>query len=68
VSDLSVLILTQELFILFSSPVLLRKRSERVAGWAPGSHPRLTHHNTSVLYKLITVLFWGSHSTLQSSL
>jgi len=34
--------LTQELFILFSPPVLLKKGSERVAGQAPRSQSQVT--------------------------
>jgi len=33
------------LSILFSSPVLLRRGSERVTGWGSGSQPRPTLHN-----------------------
>lgn len=31
-------------FILFPPPAPLKRRSERAAGWVPGSQPRLSHH------------------------
>jgi len=40
--------LTYEFFILLTSPVHLRRGSERVAWWASGSQPRSTCHNDSV--------------------
>jgi len=44
VSNFPVFVSIQEFLILFSSPVLLRRGSERVAGWASGSQTRSTHH------------------------
>lgn len=44
-SDLSVLILTYELFHHILCPVLLRKGNERMACWVSGSQPRFIHHN-----------------------
>lgn len=45
VSNLPAFLLTQEVFHLIFSPVLLRRGSERAAGWVSGSWPRSIHHN-----------------------
>lgn len=39
--------------VLFSSPVLLRRVNERVAGWASGTWPRSAHHNTIYCGKIL---------------
>jgi len=39
-----VLILTHEPYVIFSSSVQLRSRSNRAAWWAPGGQLRSTHH------------------------
>lgn len=43
--------------ILFSCPVLLRNRSERVVCWAPGSHSALSHRNDTDVITVRTQVF-----------
>jgi len=42
------LLLKARLSLYFLSPVQLRRRSDRAVWWAPGIHPRLTHHRNKI--------------------